>query len=109
VSRTRAALGTEQLRSSVRELHPYLLDHLDLPSAVQSIAEQHAGRGGYRVSVDIEQTAVGIHDRLIVALIRELLTNATKHADAASVDVRLVLKQAIRAVEGPVRWPGSSR
>jgi two-component system sensor histidine kinase UhpB len=93
----------------VRELHPYLLDHLDLPSAVQSIAEQHAGRGGYRVSVDIEQTAVGIHDRLIVALIRELLTNATKHADAASVDVRLVLKQAIRAVEGPVRWPGSSR
>jgi len=83
-------LALEQLRSSVRELHPYLLDHLDLPSAVQSIAEQHAGRGGYRVSVDIEQTAVGIHDRLIVALIRELLTNATKHADAASVDVRLV-------------------
>ena len=36
----RLALG--QLRSAVRELHPYLLDHLDLPSALATIAEQHA-------------------------------------------------------------------
>ncbi len=82
-------LALEQLRSSVRELHPYLLDHLDLPLTMETIAQEYATRGGYRVDVEIDPRGAGEHDRLIVALTRELLQNVAKHARAASVKLRL--------------------
>ena len=79
----------EQLRSAVRELHPYLLDHLDLPSALETIAEQYAARGGYHVQMAIEPSSVGVHDQLVVSLVRELLANVTKHAAASQAQVEL--------------------
>ena len=84
----RLALG--QLRSAVRELHPYLLDHLDLPSALATIADQHATRGGYSSQLDLDPAVAGIHDQLLVSLARELLANAAKHADATRVTVSLL-------------------
>jgi len=82
-------LALEQLRSTVRELHPYLLDHLDLPSALETIAEQHAARGGYRVQINVDPAAVGVHDQLVVSLARELLANAAKHARASHATVKI--------------------
>ncbi len=82
-------LALAQLRSAVRDLHPYLLDHLDLPSALETIAEQHATHGGYQVDIDIDPAAVGVHDQLVVSLARELLANAAKHASARHVSLAL--------------------
>jgi two-component system, NarL family, sensor kinase len=70
-------LALDQLLSTVRELHPYLLDHLDLPSALETIAEQHSTRGGYEVELEIDPAAVGVHDQLVVSLVRELAQAAT--------------------------------
>jgi len=82
-------LALEGLRSAVRELHPYLLDHLGLHGALEAIAEEHAARGGYQVAIDVDPAAAGVHDQLVVSLARELLTNAAKHAQAGLVSVKL--------------------
>ena len=79
----------EQLRSGLRDLHPYLLDHLDLPTALETIAEQQAVRGGYQVKLDVSPAAVGVHDQLVASLAGELLANVAKHAHATSATVRL--------------------
>ena len=89
-------LALKQLRSAVRELHPYLLDHLDLAGALETIAEQHASRGGYRSRVSVDPAAVGIHDQLVMSLARELLANAAKHSGARNVTV--TVKRAAREV-----------
>ncbi len=82
-------LALDQLRNVVHDLHPYLLDRLDLPSAVQAIAEQQARRGGYEVRVEIDPKAAGVHDQLIASLAREFLANVATHADASLVKVRV--------------------
>ncbi|MGH2874119.1 MAG: sensor histidine kinase [Solirubrobacteraceae bacterium] len=86
------ALAVEQVRSTVQELHPYVIDHLGLPSALTTIATHHALRGGYRVEVSVQPAAVGIHDALIASVARELLINATRHAAAANVTVRVAVE-----------------
>ena len=89
-------LALNQLRSAVRELHPYLLDHLDLVGALETIAEQHASRGGYRARVEVDPAAIGVDDQLVMSLARELLANAAKHAGATKVAVTVT--RAARAV-----------
>ena len=83
----RQALG--QLRSTVSDLHPYLLDHLDLQAALETIAAQHAAHGGYQAVIDTDPGALGTHDQLIAALARELLSNAAQHANASRVTLHL--------------------
>lgn len=82
-------LTLDQLRTTVRELHPYVLDQLGLQTTLETVAEQHARRGGYQVEMQIDTDAVGVCDQLIVALSRELLANASQHADATHVTLEL--------------------
>lgn len=82
-------LALDQLRSSVRELHPYLLDHLDLPSALHAISDQLVARGGYQLAIHVDPAAVGQHGEFVLSLARELLANATNHANASRVTVTL--------------------
>jgi two-component system NarL family sensor kinase len=89
----------EQLRTAVRELHPYLLDHLDLPSGLETIAEQHATRGGYHVQITIDPAAVGTHDQLVASLVRELLANVAKHARATLANVELTQSEHALVLE----------
>ncbi len=82
-------LALQQLRNIVGELHPYILDRLDLPSALPTIAERQARRGGYEVHVEIDPKAAGVHDQLTASLTREFRANAATHADASLVKVRV--------------------
>ena len=82
-------LTLDQLRTTVRELHPYVLDQLGLQAALEMVAEQHARRGGYRVEMKIDPNAVDVCDQLIISLARELLANASQHADATHVTLEL--------------------
>lgn len=83
-------LALRQLRNTIEDLDPYLLDHLSLATALRAIAERLTRRADYRVQLDIQPAACGIHDALIASLARELLSNAGKHANASSVRLDLI-------------------
>jgi signal transduction histidine kinase len=75
--------GTIQgLRDAVSALHPITLEQGDLETALNAIARQHSGRGGYRYTVRVEEEAAGVEDELVLSLARELLTNVGRHAEA---------------------------
>jgi two-component system, NarL family, sensor kinase len=80
-----------ELRATVSVLHPQVIEHSGLASAVEAVAEQQAGRGQFDVSVSIAPEAVGFHDQLLLALAREALTNVTKHAEATEASVTLAV------------------
>jgi two-component system, NarL family, sensor kinase len=92
------ALALAQLRSAVRELHPYLLDHLALPAALETIVHELAERSGCDITVDLDRAAIG-EDRLIASLARELVGNAVKHAAASRISVRLARERRCLVLE----------
>jgi two-component system, NarL family, sensor kinase len=82
-------LTLDQLRTTVRELHPYVLEQLGLESGLETVAGHQARSGGYAVELRIDANAVGVCDQLIFSLARELLANVTRHANATRVTVEL--------------------
>ena len=78
-----------QLRESVAELHPVALRESGLGSALKTLARKSERRGGFECTVRIEPGATEICDELLLSLVRELLANAVKHAQASSVCVTL--------------------
>jgi two-component system, NarL family, sensor kinase len=91
LERADAALAAtvEELREAVFELHPYVLEQAGLPAAIRAVAVRSARRGGFRVEFDFEYDARHPHERLLLAVAREVLANVVKHADARRVRVRL--------------------
>ena len=91
-ARADAALAStvEQLRGEIFELHPYVFDHAGLRAALSAHAESSARRSGARAEVDIDDAALGTNrDQLVLALARELLNNAERHAGARTIRLRL--------------------
>jgi two-component system NarL family sensor kinase len=91
-ARADAALAStvEQLRGEIFELHPYVLDHAGLRAALSAHAESAARRSGARADVDIDDAALGTgRDQLVLALARELLNNAARHAQPQTIRLRL--------------------
>jgi signal transduction histidine kinase len=106
------------LRAAVFDLHPVVLDQGGLQSAVSAVARHHAERGGFDVSVEIAPDAEGEHDRLLLSLVRELLSNVARHAGArhASVSVsradgelRLEVSDDGRGVDPAQAWQAVAR
>lgn len=91
LARARAELteGIALLRDTAVELHPPVLERDGLRAALLTIGERGGRRGGFAVRVDVAPTAIGRRDGLVIALVRELVTNAAKHADARHVEVRV--------------------
>jgi two-component system NarL family sensor kinase len=89
----RAREGVEraikELRVAIFDLHPYALEHAGLAAALRAVGREQGRRGGYRCRVTVAPEAAGVHDQLIFALSRELLTNAAKHARAHTVSVNV--------------------
>jgi PAS domain S-box-containing protein len=77
------------LRAAVFDLHPVVLDQGGLTSAIDAVARHHAELGGFEVSVEIAPEAGGEHDRLVLSLVRELLSNVARHAEARHAHVRV--------------------
>jgi len=76
-----------QIREAMFDLHPYLLEQVGLRGALQAIATRAGDRGGFSVAVEVQPAAEGIHDQLIFSIARELLTNTSRHAQAATVEL----------------------
>jgi two-component system NarL family sensor kinase len=75
------------LREIMVDLHPVSLEVAGLESALGVVADQQARHGRFAYELSIDPAAGGLRDDLVVALARELLTNAAKHADASRVRV----------------------
>jgi two-component system, NarL family, sensor kinase len=88
--------GLRLLRDAVADLHPPALEHGGLRPAVGAVVDRARRRGGFAARVDVEPAAGGHHDELVVALVRELVTNVAKHAQARVVTVRVALGAAGR-------------
>jgi two-component system NarL family sensor kinase len=82
------------LRAAVFDLHPVVLDQGGLRSALGAVATHHAELGDFEVSVEIAPGAEGEHDRLVLSLARELLSNVARHADARHATLTLRRRDA---------------
>ena len=90
-ARSRASVeeATAQLRRVVAGLHPVTLTHAGLAAGIENLAGEHHARTGLRVDVHVDPSGEGSHDRLVVSLVRELLANVAKHAQATQATVRV--------------------
>jgi PAS domain S-box-containing protein len=77
------------LRATVFDIHPVVLDRSGLRAAVRAVAQHHAQAGDLTIDVDVDDDAAGEHARLILSLVRELLTNVSRHAAAGHAQVRV--------------------
>jgi two-component system NarL family sensor kinase len=88
-SLSRAQIGLDrtvsQLREAIFDLYPYVLEQAGLEAALRAVAEQQGRRAGFEWTVSVSPDATGVHDHLVLAIGRELLTNAAKHSDAQRV------------------------
>jgi two-component system NarL family sensor kinase len=80
----------DSLRHAITELHPVVLEHGGLQSALTSLGTRVSTRAGFDCKVDVDPAVPHVHDRLILALATELLQNAAKHAQATTTTVRVV-------------------
>ncbi|WP_326967620.1 sensor histidine kinase [Arthrobacter sp. CG_A4] len=82
--------GISQIREAVFDLHPYVLDPVGLRGAIHAIAARAGDRGGFAAFVEVQPAASGVHDQLLFAIARELVSNCVQHAhaDTLSISVR---------------------
>lgn len=86
-ARAGIARAVAGLREIMVDLHPVVLDVAGLESALSAVADHQARQGEFACDLSIDPAAGGLRDELVIALARELLTNAAKHADATRVRV----------------------
>jgi PAS domain S-box-containing protein len=100
IGRARASVeeAAALLRRVVAGLHPVTLAHAGLAAALEQLAGEHRVRAGLETEVRVESEAEGLHDRLVVSLVRELLANVAKHADARRAIVEVCLGEGVLRV-----------
>jgi len=82
-----AAIG--RLREAMLALHPVTLEQGGFEQALGAVARQAERQGSFEVRIDVDPSALDIEDELLLAVARELLTNAARHSDADRVGVSL--------------------
>jgi signal transduction histidine kinase len=82
-----------EMRRAVSELHPATVTHGDLDASARAIATRAAELGRFEVELSVDPDAGGINDALVVAILREFLTNAAKHAHADHVGVSVRMRE----------------
>jgi two-component system NarL family sensor kinase len=85
-----------RLREALVALHPVTLEEGGFELALGAVTRQAERQGGFAVEVDVDPEAIGDQDELLLAVARELITNAVRHSGASRVSVSL------RRVEGGV-------
>jgi PAS domain S-box-containing protein len=89
----------EQLRHLSRELRPRILDDLGLPAALEFLANGVTGRTGIGVTLEahLDERLSPLIETTLYRLVQEALTNASRHAQAKRIRVRITREdQAIR-------------
>jgi two-component system NarL family sensor kinase len=79
----------ERLREALVALHPVTLEEGGFELALGAVTRQAERQGGFAVEVDVDPEAIGDQDELLLAVARELITNAVRHSGASRVSVSL--------------------
>jgi two-component system NarL family sensor kinase len=87
------------LREAVAALHPVTLEAGGLEAALHAIARRAERQGGFRCRLDIDEGVSGERDELLVAVARELLTNAARHSGAQEVSLALQRSDSTAVLE----------
>ena len=80
-----------QLREAMLALHPVTLQQGGLEQALSAVARQAERQSSdLSVTIELDPAALGRNDELVLAILRELLSNVARHshAQSARVDVR---------------------
>lgn len=94
-----------RLREALLTLHPVTLEQGGLEQALGAVARQAKRQGGFDIDIELDPEAVDLHDEVVLAVARELLTNAARHSGAGCVTVTLI--RTTDAVEIEVTDDGS--
>lgn len=86
--------AARQLREATFELHPAVLEHVGLATAVAEIAAVNATRAGISIVTDLDYERRDPVDPLIFGVARELISNIVRHSQATCASVKL------KAVDG---------
>lgn len=78
------------LREAMVALHPVTLERGGLEQALGAVARQAERQGGFDVDVSVEPGALERNDGLVVAVARELLSNAARHSGASRVNLSVM-------------------
>jgi signal transduction histidine kinase len=87
------------LREAVAALHPVTLEAGGLEAALHAIARRTERQGGFRCRLEVDPAAGGPRDELLVAVARELLTNAARHSGAKEVSLTLSRRDSVAVLE----------
>ena len=89
VHRARVAIdaATRQLRAAVSDLHPAVAWTRDLESRVRAILERAGDRAGVGHRLTFAAHTSRRVDDLVLGLLRELVQNVVKHAEATFIEV----------------------
>lgn len=86
------ARDIDELRALITELRPATLDQLGLRAALEDLAERVSSGAELELSADLSIGAERLEPELeavVYRLVQEALTNVTKHANAANVDLQV--------------------
>jgi two-component system NarL family sensor kinase len=91
-------LAVGQLRQAATDLHPFPRETVGLEQAVRSLADRAAAKGDFSYRVDVEPAPPAADTQTALTVVRELLTNVGKHAQAThvAIDARALSDGAIR-------------
>jgi two-component system NarL family sensor kinase len=91
LDRVRAALTEtlDDLRGTIFELHPHVLQHAGLEPALKAVAERASRRGGFDVDLYLDYPQRHPDEALLLGAAREFLVNVVRHARASRVSVSL--------------------
>jgi len=78
---------TDSLRALTEAMHEDTLAAMPLSVALERLADDGARRGRLVVRTHVAPAATGDHDPFVLGVVRELLMNAVKHAQASVVEV----------------------
>ena len=88
-----------RLREAMMALHPVTLEQGGFRQALGAVARQAERRGAFEVAIAVDESALDHEDELLLAVARELLTNAARHAGADQVHVVLRREDEVLELE----------
>ena len=94
-----------RLREAMMALHPVTLEQGGFEQALGAVARQAARQGGFEIEIEIDPEALDAEDELLLAVARELLTNAARHSRRDRGHGRAAPRRRSRRARGRRRRP----
>jgi len=99
----RIAVRVEEAEAALREmaieLHPYALEELGLCEAIRRIAESECEGAGMELRLDCGALSPSPLDRQLLAIARELISNAGRHSGGSVVEVKVGAEEGLLRLE----------